>query len=79
MVACLQRTALVLSAMRHFAAKLVRRHVRVRYIALDDPENTGAFETEIARAVAALGPPGLASDRSSSIHTARTTVTWSTD
>ncbi|MFM8534583.1 MAG: cryptochrome/photolyase family protein [Acidimicrobiia bacterium] len=52
----MQRTALFLSAMRHFAAKLVRRQVRVRYVALDDPENTGAFETEIARAVAALGP-----------------------
>lgn len=51
-----QRTALFLSAMRHFAATLKRRQVPVRYIALDDPENTGAFETEIARAVAALGP-----------------------
>jgi deoxyribodipyrimidine photolyase-related protein len=52
----MQRTALFLSAMRHFAAKLVRRQVHVRYIALDDPDNTGAFETEIARAVAELGP-----------------------
>jgi deoxyribodipyrimidine photolyase-related protein len=51
-----QRTALFLSAMRHFAAELVRRQVRVRYVALDDPENTGAFETEIARAAAALRP-----------------------
>ena len=51
-----QRTALFLSAMRHFAAQLVRRQVRVKYVALDDPENTGAFETEIARAVAALRP-----------------------
>lgn len=50
------RTALFLSAMRHFAAALVRRQVRVRYVALDDPENTGTFETEIARAVAALRP-----------------------
>jgi len=52
----MQRTALFLSAMRHFAATLVRRRIRVRYVALDDPENTGAFETEIARAVTALGP-----------------------
>ena len=51
-----QRTALFLSAMRHFAAALTRRHVHVRYVELDDPENTGTFETEIARAVAALGP-----------------------
>jgi deoxyribodipyrimidine photolyase-related protein len=51
-----QRTALFLSAMRHFSEELVRRKLRVRYITLDDPENTGAFETEITRAVAALKP-----------------------
>jgi deoxyribodipyrimidine photolyase-related protein len=51
-----QRTAIFLSAMRHFADELVRREVRVRYITLDDPENSGAFETEIIRAAAALKP-----------------------
>lgn len=51
-----QRTAQVLSAMRHFAAELIRQKIAVRYIALDDPENTGAFETEITRACAALQP-----------------------
>ncbi len=52
----MQRTALFLSAMRHFAAELVRRKLRVRYTILDDPENTGTFESEISRAVAALNP-----------------------
>ncbi len=51
-----QRTALFLSAMRHFAADLTRRKIRVRYVTIDDPENTGAFDTEIARAAAALEP-----------------------
>lgn len=51
-----QRTALFLSAMRHFSAELVQRKIRVRYITLDDAENTGAFETEIAREVAVLKP-----------------------
>ena len=51
-----QRTALFLSAMRHFAAVLARRQVRVRYVTLDDPGNTGAFETEIVRAINALRP-----------------------
>jgi deoxyribodipyrimidine photolyase-related protein len=51
-----QRTALFLSAMRHYAAELLKRGIRVRYITLDDPENTNAFETEIARAVASLKP-----------------------
>ncbi len=51
-----QRTALFLSAMRHFAAELVRQTIRVRYISLDDPENTGTFEAEIMRAIAAIKP-----------------------
>jgi len=51
-----QRTALFLSAMRHFADVLIRRGIRVRYIALDSPENSGEFETEIARAIAAIKP-----------------------
>lgn len=55
-----QRTALFLSAMRHCAEELLRRKHAVRYIALDDPENTGDFETEIARAVAALRPAEIA-------------------
>lgn len=51
-----QRTLLFLSAMRHFAAELVRRKVRVSYVALDATENTGAFETEIARAITVVNP-----------------------
>jgi len=54
-----QRTSLFLSAMRHFAAELSRRKVRVQYVTLDDPENTGAFETEITRAVVVLNPSGI--------------------
>ncbi len=51
-----QRTALFLSAMRHFAADLTQRGVRVRYVHLDDQANTGAFETEILRALHELTP-----------------------
>jgi deoxyribodipyrimidine photolyase-related protein len=51
-----QRTALFLSAMRHFAKELTRRKVRVRYITLEDSENTGGFESEITRAAASLKP-----------------------
>ena len=42
--------------MRHFAADLIKRKIRVRYINLEDPENTGAFESELTRAVTALNP-----------------------
>jgi deoxyribodipyrimidine photolyase-related protein len=51
-----QRTALFLSAMRHFAQELERRGLRVRHIALDDPASTGAFEGEILRVAGALAP-----------------------
>lgn len=51
-----QRTTLFLSAMRHFAADLIKRKIGIRYINLEDPENTGAFETELTRAITALQP-----------------------
>lgn len=51
-----QRTALFLSAMRHFRDSLVRLGKRVRYVTLDDPANTGTFEGEIGRAIADLRP-----------------------
>lgn len=56
-----QRTVLFLSAMRHFAADLVQRNNRVRYVALDDPENTGSFDTEISLAIADLSPSEIVS------------------
>jgi deoxyribodipyrimidine photolyase-related protein len=54
-----QRTVLFLSAMRHFAADLESRGLRVRYVKLDDPANTQALETEIARAARDLSPARL--------------------
>ena len=46
-----QKIVLVLSAMRHFAAELRQKGVRVDYIRLDDPENGGDFTKEIRRAL----------------------------
>jgi deoxyribodipyrimidine photolyase-related protein len=51
-----RKIALVLSAMRHFAAALAARRVDVRYVRLDDPENTQSLTGEMRRAVAALRP-----------------------
>jgi deoxyribodipyrimidine photolyase-related protein len=51
-----QRTALFLSAMRHFAAELEQRGLRVRYVRLTDAGNTGSFGGELARAIAELRP-----------------------
>jgi len=51
-----QKIVLVLAAMRHFAAALRKRGVSVDYVALDDPDNTGRFTTELQRAVARHRP-----------------------
>ena len=45
------KIALVLSAMRHFAAELRAAGWVVDYVALDDPNNSGSFSGEVARAV----------------------------
>jgi deoxyribodipyrimidine photolyase-related protein len=50
-----QKIVLVLSAMRHFAADLQARGVQVRYVRLDDPDNTGTLTGEVARAVRETG------------------------
>ncbi|MFG0276084.1 MAG: cryptochrome/photolyase family protein [Phycisphaerales bacterium] len=52
----LQRIALFLSAMRHFALALHERGYRVHYVPLDDDDNTRAFDGEFRRAVEALAP-----------------------
>jgi deoxyribodipyrimidine photolyase-related protein len=53
------RTALFLSAMRHFRDAERARGRVVRYTTLDDPENTQTLGTELARAIAAERPERL--------------------
>jgi deoxyribodipyrimidine photolyase-related protein len=50
-----KKIAFLFSAMRHFANELREREINVRYITLDDAANTGNFEGEVARSIAALG------------------------
>ena len=50
-----KKIALVFAAMRHFANELRARGWTVRYVALDDPANTGSLINETARAVAETG------------------------
>lgn len=47
-----QKLVLVWSAMRQFAERLRERGFAVRYVALDDPDNTGSIEGELRRALA---------------------------
>jgi deoxyribodipyrimidine photolyase-related protein len=49
-----KKIAYLFSAMRHFADELTGNGVRVRYVRLDDTENSGSLEGEVARAFAAL-------------------------
>ena len=46
-----QKIVLIFSAMRHFAAALRHDGWTVDYVTLDDPDNSGSFSGEVARAV----------------------------
>jgi deoxyribodipyrimidine photolyase-related protein len=51
-----QKIAFILSAMRHHAAALRAAGWQVDYVQLDDPDNSGSFTGEVARAVARYAP-----------------------
>lgn len=51
-----KKIAFLFSAMRHFADALGEEGWQVDYVKLDDPENTGSFTSEIARAAKRLTP-----------------------
>ena len=51
-----QKIAFILSAMRHHAALLREEGWTVDYITLDDPDSTGSFTGEVARAVGRHDP-----------------------
>jgi deoxyribodipyrimidine photolyase-related protein len=53
------RTAMFLSAMRHFAEAQRSVGRRVHYVTLDDPANTQSLDSELLRAVAQFAPQRL--------------------
>ena len=53
------KIALILSAMRHFAEELREAGWTVDYVRLDDPENTGSFTGEVARAISRHNARGV--------------------
>ncbi|MGL4419392.1 MAG: cryptochrome/photolyase family protein, partial [Gemmataceae bacterium] len=50
------RTALFLSAMRHFRDEMIERGFPIRYVELDDSENTQSLGSELARALQEFRP-----------------------
>ena len=54
-----QKIVLILSAMRHFAEELISEGLRLHYVRLGDPANTGSFTSELARAIALHQPDRL--------------------
>ncbi|MFM8700270.1 MAG: cryptochrome/photolyase family protein [Hyphomicrobiales bacterium] len=50
-----QKIAFIFSAMRHFAERLKGEGFQVEYIMLDDPDNSGSFEGEVARCISRHG------------------------
>lgn len=54
-----QKIALIFSAMRHFAEALQQRGIRVQYVTLDDPQNSGSMPGELRRWQSLLQPDEL--------------------
>jgi len=54
-----QKIVLLFTAMRHFAEELRKDGWTVDYVELDDPENTGSFTGEVARAIERRNPSCL--------------------
>jgi deoxyribodipyrimidine photolyase-related protein len=71
-----QKIVLVLSAMRHFAAALAARGAKLRYVRLDDPENTQTLSGEVARAAAAVAPERIVVTEAGEWRVAREMAGW---
>ncbi len=54
-----KKIAFLFSAMRHFAEALREKGFQVRYVTLDDPENTQSLRGELARAIAESGASSI--------------------
>jgi deoxyribodipyrimidine photolyase-related protein len=60
-----KKIALIFAAMRAFASELHMQGWRVDYIALDHPENTGSFDSEVMRAIERWKPDMLVMTKAS--------------
>ena len=73
-----RKIAYILSAMRHHAEALRARGWRVDYVKLDDPDNSGSFTGEVARAIERHGPDAVAVTSSGEWRVQAMLETWAT-
>ena len=73
------KLAFIFSTMRHFAEELRARGWTVDYVALDAPENTGSFSTEMARAVERHRPKRIWLTEPSEYRMRETAKGWETE
>ena len=73
-----RKLVFILSAMRHHAAALRAAGWQVDYVALDDPENTGSFTGEVARAVARHEPEAIVVTEAGEWRVAAMLEAWAT-
>ena len=71
-----QKIVLIFAAMRHFAEELRAEGFTVDYVRLDDPDNTGSFTGEVARAVERLAPTEVRVTESGEWRVARAMEEW---
>lgn len=71
-----KKIAFIFSAMRHFAQSLRDEGIEVRYITLDDSDNTGSFATEVQRAVKDLQPQQVVVTEPSEYRVLQAIRTW---
>ena len=74
-----QKLVFVFSAMRHFAAELRGKGLRVDYVTLDDPANERSFSAEVARAAARHQPDRLILTEPSEWRVLQLARTWRRD
>lgn len=71
-----KKMVFILSAMRHFAEELRAKGISVRYVRLDDRENSGSFTRELERAVTALKPERVIVTEASERRVLEAMQTW---
>lgn len=72
-----QKIAFVLAAMRHFAESLRAEGIRVDYVRLDEPDNTGSFSGELARAIERHRPARIVATEPGEWRVLQAMRTWS--